>query len=428
MFPLRSAHLTLLALLLCCCTSVRAQTDLEQRLLQLPDLQQAKRLPGADGQPVYELFFRQPLDHQDTTRGFFQQKVFLTHRGADRPTVLVTEGYTAGRPRYYELSALLNANQLRVEHRYFGESQPDTADFTFLNLEQATADYHHLRELFTELYPEKWVSTGISKGGATTVFYRYFFPEDVAASVPYVAPINQEYEEQRIYDFLDNVGTPACRASIRALQIRLLANRDQVLPLLRFYNLGSKDEYTYKTLGEAFELGVLEYPFAFWQWGGDCTAIPDESASLEDALVYFLETAGINLFSDQLIDYYYAHYYQAATQMGYYGYRTSDFKDLLVDLPTDRNVMAVLFPKPLTTAFNGELLKKVNRWLKKNGNQFAYIYGANDAWTATAVPPSAKVDAEWFVMEGKSHGDARIANMTAADKQRLMDALERWLK
>ena len=145
-------------------------------------------------------------------------------------------------------------------------------------------------------------------------------------------------------------------------------------------------------------------------------------------MVYFLDVAGISLFSDQLIDFYYAHYYQAATEMGYYGYRTDRFKSLLKDLPTDRNAMAVLFPKPLETKFDGALLKDVDRWLKKKGNQIAYIYGANDTWTATAVQPSKKVDAEWFIMEGKSHGDARIRNMTAADRERLLAAFERWLE
>lgn len=417
-----------LALLFLVGTGVRAQTDFEQRIAALPDLETARKVADDGGMPVYELYFRQPLDHSDTTKGFFRQKVFLTHRSEEQPTVIVTEGYTAPRPRYNELSELLEANQLQVEHRYFGDSQPTGDDFAFLNLKQATADYHHLREIFAGLYPEKWVSTGISKGGATTVFYRYFYPDDVTVSVPYVAPINREYEEQRIYDFLDNVGTPECRAAINALQTRLLEHREEVLPLLRFYNLGSKDKYTYKSLGEAFELGVLEYPFAFWQWGGDCAAIPDETATLEEALVYFLDVAGINLFSDQLIDYYYAHYYQAATEMGYYGYQTSRFEGLLKDLPTDRNATAVLFPKPLETKFDGTLLKDVDRWLKKNGNRIAYIYGANDTWTATAVEPNKKVDAEWFIMEGKSHGDARISNMTPADRERLLAALTRWLK
>ncbi|MEM9930069.1 MAG: S28 family serine protease, partial [Bacteroidota bacterium] len=206
------------ALLLFLSTCALAQSGIEQKLMTLPGLEEARKMQGRDGQPVYELYFRQPLDHQDTTKGFFQQKVYLTHKGYDQPTVLVTEGYTAPRPTYYELSQLLEANQIRVEHRYFGNSQLEVEGYDYLNLKQATADYHQLREVFATVYPEQWVSTGISKGGTTTIFYRYFYPDDVTVSVPYVAPINQEYEEQRIYDFLDKVGTEDCRANILSLQ------------------------------------------------------------------------------------------------------------------------------------------------------------------------------------------------------------------
>jgi len=74
------------------------------------------------------------------------------------------------------------------------------------------------------------------------------------------------------------------------------------------------------------------------------------------------------------------------------------------------------------------LLKDLDRWLKKKGNRIAYIYGANDTWTASAVQPSKKVDAELFIMKGKSHGDARIGNMTEVERARFLGALERWLE
>ena len=102
-----------------------------------------------------------------------------------------------------------------MEHRYFGESMPDSLNYNYLNLKQATADLHHIRQLFGQIYTGKWVSTGVSKGGATTIFYRYFYPEDVDASVPYVAPVNREQEDQRLYRFLDTIGTDQCREKIR---------------------------------------------------------------------------------------------------------------------------------------------------------------------------------------------------------------------
>lgn len=422
------ARLLPLLLLLFLGTCVRAQnTALEHQLSQLPGVT-FERGEMSDYVSRYTLMVRQPLDHADTTKGFFPQRVYLTYLSDNQPTVIVTEGYAAPRPAYYELSGLISANQVRVEHRFFGESMPDSLDFRYLNLTQATADYHHIRELLREIFPRDWVSTGISKGGATTIFYRYLYPDDVTVSVPYVAPINRAYEDPRLYAFQDTVGTDECRQRIHALQTRLLANREKVLPLLRFHNLGSGDKFNHVSLGEAFEYGVLEYPFAFWQGGGDCTAIPGPDATLEDALAYFIDAAGISLFSDQLVEYFAAHYYQAATEMGYYGYRTSQFKDLIVDLPTDRNPMSLFFNFPMEDKFDGRLLAGVNEWLASDqATRMIYIYGANDTWTASAVPPNDKVESEWFFLKGRSHNDARIRNMNQQEMVRLRTVLGKWL-
>jgi len=70
----------------------------------------------------------------------------------------------------YELSEMLGANQLDVEHRFYGESIPEDFDWQYLTIEQATADYHHINDIFNTFYSKSWVSTGISKGGQTSIF------------------------------------------------------------------------------------------------------------------------------------------------------------------------------------------------------------------------------------------------------------------
>jgi hypothetical protein len=409
---------------------LQSQTsDLRERQLNLPGVRIQTITPDTGDGDVYELMVRQPVDHTDTLKGFFHQKVFLNHVGYDRPAVIITEGYNRNRPRTYELTKLLNANQVQVEHRYFGKSMPDSLNYRYLNLRQATADLHHVRELLGEVYPQKWISTGISKGGATTIFYRYFYPDDVTVSVPYVAPINRAYEESRLYTFLDTIGSDACRADIKAFQRRILSEREEILPLLTFYSLGARTKYTYVSMEEAFEYAVLEYPFSFWQYGQDCGSIPDAEAPLHEALIYLLEVSGIDFFSDASVDQYVPHYYQSATEMGYYGYRSGEFKDLIKALPTDRNPMALFFPSEMNDAFNGQLIKDVNKWLDgKKANRIAYIYGGIDTWTGSAVPENDRVDSEWFVLNGKHHGNARIKSMTEAERTRFVKALERWLQ
>ncbi len=402
--------------------------NIEEKLYELPDVI-FKKIDSYDSDAIaYELKVKQPIDHDNPDKGFFYQRVFLNHKGFDNPIVIVTEGYTCHGNWPTEPTKLLNANQIAVEHRYFGESIPDSIDYNCLNLKQATADLHHINKLFRSIYNDKWVSTGISKGGATTIFYRYFYPDDVDVSIPYVAPINTEFEERRIYDFLDSIGSDECRQKIFMFQRRLLKNREQILPLIKFYSLGARLSFNYLTLEEAFEFSVLEYPFSFFQWGHSCKDIPSKNASIEDITSYLLDVSGVDFFGDQSMNAFASHYYQSAQEMGYYGYETEKFADLLEVLPTDSNPHAAFTPKKINVEFDDTLLKDINDWLPNNANKFIFIYGGLDTWTASAVLPSDNVDALWFIMNGEHHGSARIRNLSSEDKDKLIDALERWLK
>ena len=403
------------------------QNEVENKLYLLPDVIFMRIEPPPGFPAAYELMIRQPLDHTNPQLGYFYQKAYLSHKGFDKPTVFVTEGYNCSRNTIYELTTLLDANQIEAEHRFFGESRPDSLDYQYLTLMQATADLHRINELFRQLYQNKWISTGISKGGQTTLYYRYYFPADVDVSVPYVAPFNLEREDKRIYAFLDTIGTDDCQEKIKAMQIRLLRNRDDVLPLLRLYCMGAQLQFTYLSFEEAFEYTVLEYPFSFWQWGINCSTIPTDTSSLESALLHVLEVSDISLFSDRDITAYAPHYYQAAAEMGYYGYKTEDFSNLLKALPVKKNPSAAFTPGKMKVGYDSTLAAAAYKWLQTKGDRFIYIYGGIDTWSATAVPPSPKVDALWFFMPQQGHGGARIRNMSAGEKNRLIEALNRWL-
>lgn len=403
-----------------------AQSSLEKQLFDLPDIR-FKAIETPDGyEAAYQVFIKQPLDHENPSKGHFYQKMFLSHRGFDRPTVMVTEGYDRKKNYISEPADLLEANQILIEHRFFGDSKPDENKWDYLNLKQVTADLHHINQLFRTLYDHKWVSTGISKSGQTTIFYRYFYPGDVDVSMPYVAPLNQEFEDKRIYSFLKNVGTEECRNDIRAVQERLFKNREAVLSALKWFAKGKGFTFEYMGLEAAFEYGVLEYPFSFWQSGQDCSAIPSEDAPLDEVIDYYIGAVGLFLYSDAGVVGYGPHYYQAATEMGYYGFETKPFEKWLKAV--GKKPHAAFVPDHLEVPFDDKLIKKLPEWLATKGNQFVYIYGGIDTWSATAVPPSDKVDALWFMMDGRHHGDARIKNMTEEERAKLMSALDRWLK
>jgi hypothetical protein len=178
---------------------------------------------------------------------------------------------------------------------------------------------------------------------------------------------------------------------------------------------------------QAFEYTVLEYQFSFWQYGHNCEEIPDDSVSYYDAVAYLMTIADIAFFSDKDIKAYASHYYQSAAELGYYSFNTQAFKGLIKALPFDHNPHAAFVPKYVEAPFNGELLNKMNAWLPKNGHKIIHIYGELDSWSASAVPPSDEVDSLWFMLKGKHHKNALIAEMSRSDKKKLIKTLERWL-
>jgi len=406
-----------------------AQADekkLERALFDLPDLSFTKISQPGQLPMQFGLRIRQPLDHKDPSKGYFFQRVILTHRGFERPTVMNTQGYDLNYGKS-ELELSLEANSLNIEHRFFGESRPDSMLWQYLTLEQVTADLHHINQLFKNLYKGKWISTGISKGGQTTIFYKYFYPTDVDVWIPYVAPFNNGLEDQRIYAFLDTVGPAECRKKILDFQKYMLQNEDKALEKLKWYAKGANLSFGYlgNSLGKAYELTVLEYSFSFWQWGGNCADIP-LGQSLDSCLTHLLKISDVSFFADGDMKKYASHYYQAATQMGYYGYNIAPFRKLLKHF--NSNPSAVFAPKEAgAVSYDNSLNEKVDQWLKEQGNNMIYIYGGYDTWSADRITPSPRVNSKSYILPGKDHGKARIKNMDKAMQNDLKKTLEAWL-
>lgn len=379
---------------------------------------------------AWELFLQQPLDHNEPDGPRFLHRMVLRHRGFDKPVVLVTEGYAAHyalSPRYEdELAARLDANLLVAEHRFFGRSMPDSLDWAHLNLFNVANDLHRITSLFKNIYTASWLSTGISKGGQTSIYYRYFFPDDVQASVPVVAPLNFSDEDERVYHFLDTVGTDACRERILQIQRRLLADQDIFRPM--FADSAASRNLIFNKVGgveRAFEFNVFEFSFAYWQWYPmPCDSLPAADAPLEDIYNAFIAAAGYRFFADQDIRVYQPFFYQALTEMGMYNYSTSGFEGLLqyVTAPNFHHTL----PEGVSVSYDPTLSLYVDDWLKNEGNNMLYIYGAYDAWSATAVQPGNKTNALKLLLPEGSHS-VRLRHFPEEQQQKAMQLLKEWL-
>ncbi len=183
-------------------------------------------------------------------------------------------------------------------------------------------------------------------------------------------------------------------------------------------------KYLDNSLAKAFELAVLEYPFGFWQWGGSCNEIP-VNVSIDSALSYFLKESGIDLFADKAMKQYEPHYYQAATQMGYYGYNIEPFKKYLTQFKS--NPLASFTPKEAgKSVYDNTLNEKTYQWLKEHGDRMIFIYGGKDTWSADRMILPDKIDSKIFVISGANHGTARIKNMSKDMRNNLIEAIKKW--
>ena len=209
----------LLLFLLLPLQSIAFDKAVMDRLAALPGISKVEPLESEAYQDKYVMFIKQQVAHDDASVGTFDQRLIVCHVGFDRPTILVTEGYYAHyalRKGYQEeLSKILNANVITVEYRYFAESVPQPCNWDYLTVENSLYDLHNVNMTFRQVYSGKWIASGISKGGQTTMFYRAFFPDDVDVSVPYVAPLNKSTEDGRHEPFLSKtVGTKSDRKLI----------------------------------------------------------------------------------------------------------------------------------------------------------------------------------------------------------------------
>ena len=403
-----------------------SQEDLNVRIESLPGIISVERIePDSEYSEAFKIFIEQPVDHNNPDEKKFRQKFYLSHKDYSLPMVIELDGYNIDYNRQNELATILKCNKIVVEHRYFGESRQDSLFWNYLTIEQAATDHHKIIETMKMIYNKQWVTTGISKGGQSTYIFKYYFPEDSDASVCYVAPLNLAPEDPRVYHFLDNVGSQECRIKMIQFQREVLKREDELLPM--FIEDTKSSGYTYSIGNDRFiyEFIVLEYGFAFWQWQyTNCSQIPDTTASNEELFEHLKTGSSFNYFSDQDIEANLPFIYQAYSQMGYYGYDISNFKDLLKEInePTSR----IFLPDYLNPEFDCCIMQNINTWIQKYGDNMIFIYGEIDTWSATAVELTGETNALKMVKSGGNHR-TRINSFNETDRALIIETLEAWL-
>ena len=409
-----------------------AQTVLQDKLKAISQITEVKPLESKEFAEKYVTYFTQPLDHDRPELGNFRQRVIVSHVGFDRPTVIVTEGYGAGyalSPRYREeLSKMFNTNMIFVEYRYFLESTPKPRDWQYLTAESSADDLHAVFEAFKKIYPGKWISTGISKGGQTTMLYRTFYPDDVDISVPYVGPLCYGVEDGRHEPFLRQVGTAKERKKIEDFQLEVLKRKGTLLP--RFEKHCTEKGYEFfGSVEEIYDYSVLEYSFALWQWGTPVSTIPTCDADDDAIYKHFMAISEPSYFAKGGGNE--SFFVQAARELGYYGYDIRPFKKYLSIKSSKGYLKELMLPEDAKhIKFDKTLSKKITKFLKKSDPKMVFIYGEIDPWSAAApmwLDTSKKKNMHMFVQPRGSHR-ARINTLPEEMKQEAIRIIKEWLE
>ena len=199
---------------------VLTETELFTDIKENPDTAAMKK--KAEGklnyQSQYSMFISQPVNHAQPDGDEFRQKVCILFRGYDRPTIMVTEGYMWS---YFgdaeDIGINLDANMVHVEHRNFGESyNQDNGKWEYETSAQVSADLHAVYQALKPIFKGKWMSTGTSKNGETSMDYAYYYPNDMDLAAAFCSPFVVGILDNAFSKYLFNeVGNEALREMLK---------------------------------------------------------------------------------------------------------------------------------------------------------------------------------------------------------------------
>ena len=378
----------------------------------------------------YEIWFEQPIDHNDASKGTFKQRVFLGFEDVNNPVIVELRGYSIGSAKAGELANHYTANQLTIEHRYFNNSRPKDIDWNTLTVENAAKDQARIiNAIRNTIFPNsKFISTGISKGCQTTMAHRRYFPDNVDASVCYVGPLNFQREDPRVYEFLSNVGTESDRQKIKAFQELCFKNRAALLEKMKSAAKAQNLNWEFG-IENAIDYTILEYSFAFWQWGNKIKDIPNASASIDQIYKHLIAVSGYGFFEEKAVANLQPYFWAALTEQGIYGYKTNAFKNYFDNKSTVLD-FEWAFPEGVSKSYNLKPMQDIKNYLDRKAEDIVFIYGEYDPWSATAVDLSKSASKREVYKYVYPKGDhkTRIKSFSPEKQKEIYDIIDGWIE
>ena len=257
--------------------------------------------------------------------------------------------------------------------------------------------------------------------------HRRYFPKDVDASVCYVGPLNYQREDPRVYQFLKNVSTEDDRQKVKDFQELCFKNREALLEMMK--KAGEEKGMTWEFgVDKAIDYTILEYSFAFWQWGIPVSTIPSGNISAEDIYQHLINVVGYDFFEEKSVSDLQPYFWAALTEQGIYGYETAPFKKYLNTEEIYKFDWA--FPEGITKDFDYKPMQDIKTFLDTSAEKMLFIYGEYDTWSATAVElknDASKREVYKFVRPKGNHRD-RIKSFDGYTQKQIYEIIDKWIE
>lgn len=406
------------------------------KLKHLPGVTFLGTNPNAPtGYKVYELEIRQPVNHLQPHGATFEQHLELYQRSLAAPMVMYVSGYfnytfLGPQNTYLSVPAMITgANQISVEHRFYGDSVPHPTLWRYLTIWQQAADEHHVLQVFRKLYKARWLITGVSKGGETAIFHDFYYPHDFSGTFAWSAPSITSTFSHRYDHFLANVGTASCRKALLSDQARALRHRAafEAKIAAEAKTAGGTFKDWKHGLDEDFEITVLQTPFVFWQYSDDCSTVPGSKATLDELYNWFDATAGWLAADDQESGPFFPYNYQAGTQLGYPILDERAELRSLLHYPLAAQVPQEDLPPGVPVRpLSQHLMREIHQWVRAHGNRLLFTYGQFDPWSDQrfTLGPGSR-DSAIYTIAGGNHLSP-YTDLPAAQAKAFVTKLKTW--
>lgn len=426
-------------------TSAKAQT-LMPKLQKIFGVANVGHVQASAFKEYYRIRVRQPMDHSDVSKGDFAQRVLLGFNDASAPIVMETEGYSLNPsqldPKYKtELTEMLDANQIVVEHRYFGESIPAGPGRKFLTYRQASDDYHLIRQKLDTIFRGGWATTGLSKTGDAAFAYKFYYPDDISATLVYGISLTMEQEDRRFEKFLHERRKTELGKGILADQIYFFENKQRLLPayseIIDFAVNNDNEPRPRLDVGTLYDYAVLEYEVMFWQRAGTSMSTDDAAARIDRMYDGLLKMGfkpsvpaatsrdkrvmalalGSSLGADTE-----TLYYQAFTEGGYYGYDEKPFKKYL----KNENYSLARFIGE-DVKFDPTFRRAQKKYAETKMSRMIFVNAETDPWSVFSFNIKPGSDNVKLIQKNANHS-LKLKDFDQRTRDEVLQRLKDWLK